>query len=55
MINTPMIEPTVLLTILLMACVTYLTRLGGYPALYLATAAVTIGGSLLVLKVRSVA
>ena len=31
------------------------TQLGGYPALYLATAAVTIGGSLLVLKVRSVA
>ena len=31
------------------------TQLGGYPALHLATAAVTIGGSLLVLKVRSVA
>ena len=31
------------------------TRLGGYPALYLATAAVIVCGALLVLKIRSVA
>ena len=30
------------------------TRLGGYPALYLATAAVTAGGALLVFRIRSV-
>ena len=30
------------------------TQLGGYPALYLATAAVTAGGALLVFRIRSV-